>query len=49
MIRKVWKFRDENVTAKRVEMAAEKNGVPQLIANILLNRGIDSSDFKVFL
>lgn len=49
MIRKVWKFRDESVTAKHVEMAAEKNGVPQLIANILLNRGIDSSDFKVFL
>ena len=49
MVRKVWKFRNEGVTAQAVSMAAEKNGIPQLLATILLNRGISSSEFKTFL
>ncbi|MBQ3124204.1 MAG: single-stranded-DNA-specific exonuclease RecJ [Clostridia bacterium] len=49
MVRKVWKFRNEGVTARAVSMAAEKNGIPQLLATILLNRGIVSEDFKTFL
>lgn len=49
MIRKVWKFRNENVTPKQISDAAVKNGVPRLISNILLNRGIAEPEFKNFL
>lgn len=49
MIRKVWKFRNEKLTAVAVRDAAQNSGVPNIIANILLNRGIPESDFKVFL
>lgn len=49
MIRKKWKFRNESVTAKTVTEAAKKNGVPLLVSNILLNRGVDESEFKTFL
>lgn len=49
MIRKKWKFRNEGVTAKMVTEAAQKNDVPLLISNILLNRGVDGSEFKTFL
>lgn len=49
MVRKVWKFRNAGVSVDAVKNAAEKNGVPYLIANLLLNRGIQSDDFKAFL
>ena len=49
MIRKVWKFRNEKLTAAAVQSAAKNCGVPQIIANILLNRGVPESEFKAFL
>ena len=49
MIQKVWKFRDETVSADMVVNAAERMNVPRLLAQILLNRGIKAPDFKMFL
>ena len=49
MVRKIWKFRNEGITAQAVSSAAEKNGIPQLLASILLNRGLAPSEFKTFL
>ena len=49
MVRKIWKFRSEGITAQAISSAAEKNGIPQLLASILLNRGLAPSEFKTFL
>ncbi len=49
MVRKVWKFRNAGVSVEAVKKAAEQNGVPYLIANLLLNRDIKCDDFKAFL
>lgn len=49
MIRKVWKFRGENVNTQEVVSAAEKTGVPYIISNILLNRGIAPNEFGDFI
>ena len=49
MVRKMWKYRNEDVSAVAVDIAAEKTGIPRLLANILLNRGIAAEDFKTFL
>lgn len=49
MIRKIWKFRNENVKSSAVRSAAEKNNVPLIIANILLNRDVAPDNFTAFL
>lgn len=49
MIQKVWKYRNENVNAHTISLASEKTKIPKLLTHILLNRGIDVSDFKTFL
>ena len=49
MVRKIWKYRNEAVSGTAVDIAAEKTGIPRLLANILLNRGIAAGEFKTFL
>lgn len=49
MIRKKWKFRNTSVTSEAVRNAARQNNVPLLIAQILLNRGIPSGEFRTFI
>ncbi len=49
MTRKVWKFRNEKVRPDAVRRAAEENNVPRIIANVLLNRGIEVSAFDEFM
>lgn len=49
MIRKVWKFRNDKLTDMQVRQTAQKCGVPPIIANVMLNRGIDEENFKSFL
>lgn len=49
MVRKVWKFRNEKIKAETVISVAKQNKMPPIIANILLNRGIESSQFENFL
>lgn len=49
MVRKVWKFRNDKIKADAVTHAAEKNNIPLIIANILLNRGIDEDEFSSFM
>lgn len=49
MVRKLWKFRNEKIKPDAVRYAAQKNNVPAVIANILLNRGISETDFRSFL
>lgn len=49
MVRKVWKYRNNTVTADAVQHAAQKNRVPLIIANLLLNRGISEAEFGSFL
>lgn len=49
MIRKVWKFRGENVNTQEVVSAAEQTGIPCIISNVLLNRGISPREFKDFI
>ncbi|MDD6762866.1 MAG: single-stranded-DNA-specific exonuclease RecJ [Clostridiales bacterium] len=49
MTRKVWKFRNENIKPDVVRRAAEEKNVPRIIANVLLNRGIEISGFDEFM
>lgn len=49
MTRKVWKFRNEKVKPDAVKRAAEEKNVPRIIANVLLNRGIEVSAFDEFM
>ncbi len=49
MVRKVWKFRNGKVNAETVRYAAQQSGIPLIISNILLNRGIAPADFRAFL
>ena len=49
MVRKVWKFRNDKIKADAVKRAAEKNNIPLIIANILLNRGISDDEFSSFM
>lgn len=49
MIRKIWKFKNESVTAQMVREAANSEGVMPLMANILLNRNIEPENFRQFL
>lgn len=49
MVRKVWKFRNDKIKPGAVKAAAEQNGIPPIIANVLLNRGIEPSEFDAFL
>lgn len=49
MTRKLWKFRNESIKPAAVRRAAEEKGVPRIIANVLLNRGIAVEDFDAFI
>lgn len=49
MVRKMWKYRNPALRSDMVKAAAEKNNVPYIISNILLNRGIDGEDFGAFI
>ena len=49
MVRKIWKYRGEGITRQAVSDAAKKCAIPQLLATILLNRGVLPSEFKTFL
>jgi single-stranded-DNA-specific exonuclease len=49
MIRKKWKYKNEKVTPEAVRLASEKNNIPLILANVLLNRDISESEFEGFL
>lgn len=49
MIRKRWTFRNDKVTKNEVMRTAQNKKIPMLIANILLNRNIESSDIATFM
>lgn len=49
MVRKVWKFRNNSVKPETVRQVAQQNKVPYIVANVLLNRGIEASDFESFI
>lgn len=49
MVRKVWKFRNKGVKPEAVSSAARQHKIPYIIANVLLNRGIEESDFESFI
>ncbi len=49
MIQKVWKYRNEDVDAAAVSQATQRTGVPRLLAQLMLNRGIPTSEFRSFL
>lgn len=49
MVRKRWEFRNEKITPAAVKRAASDNNVPLIIANVLLNRGIEVSEFASFM
>ncbi|MCH5211874.1 MAG: single-stranded-DNA-specific exonuclease RecJ [Oscillospiraceae bacterium] len=49
MVRKVWKFRNDKIKADAIKRAAQKNNIPLIIANILLNRDIPEAEFSSFM
>ena len=49
MVRKKWKYKNEKVTPEAVRLAAEKNNIPLILANVLLNRDIAENEFESFL
>lgn len=49
MTDKIWKYKNRLQKPERINKLSEKYHIPKVIATILLNRGIEESDFNAFL
>lgn len=49
MTDKIWKYKNRLQKPERINELSEKYHIPKVIATILLNRGIEESDFNAFL
>lgn len=49
MTDKIWKYKNRLQKPERINELSEKYRIPKVIATILLNRGIEESDFNAFL
>ncbi|MGN0150184.1 MAG: single-stranded-DNA-specific exonuclease RecJ [Clostridia bacterium] len=49
MTDKIWKYKNKSLNPEFVSEVSAKHKIPKVISTILLNRGIEESEFKTFL
>lgn len=49
MKNKIWVYRNKGLSRQKIEDLSKKYSIPMAVATILLNRGIEESEFEVFL